>query len=124
LKRHGVETAPPEALTTEQRKQLALRLESNLPQYYPRTWPKDAQQRARQLVAECLAWHEANGRWRINWVATCFQWISKHHRFQSERKAEYREREYPQERRDSGPQGELVPIGNVFSIVDRIAGKR
>lgn len=121
-RRHGEETPPPEQLTTDQRKALADRLVRNLPQYYPRTWPKEAQQRARTLVAECLAWHEGNGRWRVNWVATCFQWIAKHHRDAQDRKADYRQREYPQEPRGTHTQGELVPISNVIAIADRLAG--
>jgi hypothetical protein len=111
-KRHGEESPPPEELSADQRTQLARRLERNLPQFYPRTWPKEARERARQLVAECLAWHEGNGRWRVDWVATAFQWISKHHRDAQDRKADYRQREYPQERRTDDGQGDLIRLAD------------
>jgi hypothetical protein len=123
-KTHGTETPPPEALNAEQRSRLARRLEKNLPQFYPRTWPQESRERARTLVAECLAWHEGNGRWRVDWVATAYQWISKHHRDTADRKAEYRQREYPQEKRTDTGQGDLVPIGNVIAIADRLGGRR
>jgi hypothetical protein len=117
-KQHGTETAPPEELTNAERMRLSIRLTKNLPQHYPPTWPKESRDRARLLVAECLAWHEANGRWRVDWVATAFQWISKHHRDSADRKADYRRTEYPQEKRTESVQGELV------RLADYIGGKR
>lgn len=39
----------------------------------------------RELIEECLDWHRANGRGRVDWIATCRNWIRKEQRFKRNR---------------------------------------
>jgi hypothetical protein len=81
--------------------------------------------RLRELVDACLAHHGATGNRRgyTDWYRAAQHWITNDVKFRRER----REEEYPQEQgpRMSEETGEdFVPIGNVLSIVDSIAGGR
>jgi hypothetical protein len=95
--------------------------------------------RLRELVDACLDWHRANGRSCSSWLAACRGWIRRevkypggkvrgngHDEHRTEtveetremRQALHREQEEAYRRNPS----DFVPIGNVLSIVDSIAG--
>ena len=67
-----VKTSAPPELPPEQMGQLRVWCHSKMPSLLPRL---------DDLVERCLDWHRAEGRKRVDWVATCRNWLRKERDF-------------------------------------------
>lgn len=70
----------------------------------------------RELIEECLDWHRANGKGRVDWIATCRNWIRKEMRYKRERARAVSQAKPQAKVSESAP-------GRLLDLVDRI-GKR
>ncbi len=107
-KSKGVKTPPPDSIGELESTRIAL-------------WARQEYrgltgQEIREFIEECLDWHRANGIWRVEWPATCRNWIRNGVRFK-------RDRTRIQQQEKPKPRTPPNAFAQVESLLDRI-GKR
>lgn len=104
----GTKTEAPEGLTEIDAQRMLLWARSQ----YKGITSRDV----RELTEECFDWHRANGKQRVDWVATVRNWIRKEQRFQRNRARVRTQEQHRFRVSESAP-------AEVLSMVDRLADR-